>query len=118
MKSGSGAILVVTFVLVGTARADEAVTLQGQRLVGTLRKTDFLPAQSEKAISLAQIQAVTFPEQPPPLPRCRLLHQLLVSGGEQLAGELFAITQKEVRFRAGSGDTYTIPRRRLLGIVQ
>ena len=101
----------------GSADADEAVTHRGRRFLGTLRKKDFVLANTEKTLPLEDIRSVRFADLAAPLPRCSLLHQLLLPGDQQLSGELLALGPKDVHFRTPSGKPITLPRRDVQGIV-
>src|SRR5438105_500859 len=112
------ALFFVLVPIITCAHADEAITQNGQRFEGTLRKADFLVRASGKALSPPQLEFVRFPENSPPLPRCVPAHQLLFPLGQQLTGELLSVTANDVQFRAAGGDSYSVPRARLLGVVQ
>ncbi len=112
--------LVVTFSLFCTslARADDAITHQGRRFSGTLHTDAFLIEDSNKKLAFAEIQFVRFPERPAPLPHCRLLHQLLLSGEQKLVGELRSVTDSQVEFALATGKIEKLPRERIQGIIQ
>src|SRR5437868_15103754 len=98
--------------------AEEAVTHEGRRHVGTLRSNGFLVSATETLLSLGKLRLVAFPEFPAPLPRCRLLHQILLSDAQRLTGELLSLGPRDARFRLSTGEAVTMARRHLEGIVQ
>lgn len=102
----------------GPASADEAVTHQGRIFVGSLKKNEFIVSGFQQVLPLVQIHHVRFPENPAPLPRCRMHHQLLLGGGQKLVGELRSISVSEIAFRLATGQNVKLPRRRVQGIVQ
>jgi hypothetical protein len=109
-------VLIVVFLPDG-AGAEEAVTHEGRRYPGTLRTKDFLLAGAAKQLPLAQLHLVQFPQHPAPLPRCRLLNQLLFTGDQRLTGELLAVGAKDLRFRIASGESFTLSRGQVQGVV-
>ena len=110
-------VLILVF-LPDAAGAEEAVTHQGRHYPGTLRTKDFLLAGTAKPLPLEQLHLVQFPQHPAPLPRCRLLNQLLFPGEQRVIGELLAVGATDVRFRIASGEAFTLSRRQVQGVVQ
>src|SRR5438874_950716 len=106
-------LVLATIFFPAWARAEEAVSHQGRRYSGTLRKAEFIPATGAKAMPVQELQLVQFPDHPPARPRCRILHQILFPGSQRLAGELLGVDTKNVQFRLPSGELLSLPRRRL-----
>src|SRR5439155_22893228 len=102
-------LLIIAFLLgPGSAGADHAITHHGRHLTGTLRTRGFLPDNTDKALPLTELRSVRFADQPAPLPRCRLWHQLHLRGEQWLSGELLKLRPKEVQFRIASGASITL----------
>ncbi len=100
------------------AAADEGIDKQGRRFFGILQTKNFLLTKSDKTLTLDQLHLVQFPEHPAPLPSCMLAHQLLLPGEQRLTGALLDIGAKDARFRIVTGETLTLPRDKLQGILQ
>jgi hypothetical protein len=67
---------------------------------------------------LDQIQQVRFAESTSPPPRMPLTHRLMLSGEHWLSGELLAMDETMVHFRAWTGKELKIPRKSLFAIAQ
>ena len=99
------------------AAADEAIDKLGRHYAGTLLPGNFQLAKTDRSLSLKQVQLVRFPDHPAALPSCKLTHQILFPGEQRLTGALLNVGVKDIRFQIVTGETLTLPRDKVQGIV-
>ncbi|MCI0738721.1 MAG: hypothetical protein L0Y72_06740 [Gemmataceae bacterium] len=107
--------------LAASPTPDEAVTRRGEKRAGTLQwsKSGFsFIDENKKPIVFKDLYKVRFAARPTPVPKCRPLHQLLLSDGQRTTGELVQLTRETIHFRTTLGQTLKIARHDALGIVQ